>query len=95
MTMLQDDQSSHVYMNDMEPMEQTILPPSSPSPPPPPPPPVMYLPQPPPQQYIFDDKPKSTSIFELDKSMYILLLVAFMLGLFIGKNMQPIIIRAP
>ena len=90
MTMLQDDQPPHMYMNDMEPIEQPRLPPQ-PSPPPPPP---MSLP-PSLQHHIFDDKPKSTSLFELDKSMYILLLVAFILGLFIGKNMQPVIIRAP
>ena len=87
MSMLQDEQPhQHVYMDEVEPREQPLMPPPQSLPMSQPPPPIHHT--------IFESKPKSTSLFELDKSMYILLIVAFVLGLFIGKNMQPVIIRA-
>ena len=87
MSMLQDEQPHpHVYMDETEPPEQPLMPPHHTLPPMSQPPPIHHP--------IFETKPKSTSLFELDKSMYILLIVAFVLGLFIGKNMQPVIIRA-
>tara|TARA_B100001559_G_scaffold12898_1_gene11235 strand:- start:3916 stop:4185 length:270 start_codon:yes stop_codon:yes gene_type:complete len=52
---------------------------------PPPPPP------PPPQQMQYQEK---IDIFSnLDKTAYIVVFVAFILGFFMGKTMQPVILR--
>ena len=58
---------------------------------------VMY--QPPPQQPLFQFSPpnteNTTSFFDGDNKMYfIILFIAFILGFFMGKTMQPIIIRS-
>jgi hypothetical protein len=50
-------------------------------PPPPPPPPV--------QQY----QEKIDIFSNLDKTAYIVIFVAFILGFFMGKTMQPVILR--
>lgn len=58
---------------------------------------VMY--PPPPQQPLFQFSPpnveKTTSLLDGDNKMYfIILFIAFILGFFMGKTMQPIIIRS-
>jgi len=58
---------------------------------------VMY--PPPPQQPLFQFSPpnveKTTSFLDGDNKMYfIILFIAFILGFFMGKTMQPIIIRS-
>lgn len=54
----------------------------------PPPPPFMY---PPPQM---SDGPKVPDFLNsLDKVAYIVIFVAFILGFFMGKTMQPVILR--
>ena len=53
---------------------------------PPPQQPVYYAP--PPQQAVKND------IFEnIDKTGYVIIFVAFLLGFFMGKTMQPVILR--
>jgi len=40
------------------------------------------------------DEPKKTDIFgDMSKTTYIILFVAFILGFFMGKTMQPVILR--
>jgi len=52
--------------------------------PPPPPPPLIPTP-PAPSKFSFLD--------DIDKSVWIMLFVAFILGFFMGKTMQPVILR--
>ena len=54
-----------------------------------------YPPQPPPYIMSPDSVPqKSTDIFaSLDKVTYIVIFVAFILGFFMGKTLQPVILR--
>ena len=56
--------------------------------PPPPPPPMMMYAQPPP--------PVDTKLdfSNLDKNTYIVMFIAFIVGFFMGKTMQPVILRA-
>jgi hypothetical protein len=52
----------------------------------------IYLPPPPQQPYHFDKK--TQDLFgEIDKTTYIIIFVAFILGFFMGKTMQPVILR--
>lgn len=54
----------------------------------PPPPSFMYPPQ------HMTDGPKAPDFFNsLDKVAYIVIFVAFILGFFMGKTMQPVILR--
>jgi hypothetical protein len=50
---------------------------------------------PPPQHQYYDPPlPEKTDIFSnLDKSAYIIIFVSFILGFFMGKTMQPVILR--
>ena len=50
----------------------------------PPPPPPVYLPPPPPPLPSLDD----------NKNVYIALFIAFIIGFFMGKTLQPIIIKS-
>ncbi len=52
---------------------------------PPPQPPMMFMPQPAPQ--------KKDIFSEIDKTTYIVAFVVFILGFFMGKTMQPVILR--
>lgn len=61
--------------------------------------PQMMYPPPPPSQPFFQFSPpsveKPSSFFDGDNKMYfIILFIAFILGFFMGKTMQPIIIRS-
>ena len=50
--------------------------------------------QPPPQQiYPFDEGNKKDIFANMDKTAYIVIFVAFILGFFMGKTMQPVILR--
>ena len=51
----------------------------------PPPPPVMMTPPPPPE--------KPDLFASLDKTAYLIIFAAFILGFFMGKTMQPVILR--
>lgn len=54
--------------------------------------PLMYHhPAPPPMMH---HMPQQSVGFDLDKTMYIVLFIAFILGFFMGKTMQPIIVRS-
>lgn len=54
----------------------------------------MYYYQPPPPQMHTPGKPDSNDFFSsLDKTAYIIIFVAFILGFFMGKTMQPVILR--
>jgi len=51
----------------------------------------IYLPHRPPSHMNFN---RTSNIFEeLDKTAYIIIFVAFILGFFMGKTMQPVILR--
>jgi len=59
--------------------------------PPPPPPPVFPGMQ---QQWQPIDANKTNDVFSsIDKTAYIIIFVAFILGFFMGKTMQPVILR--
>lgn len=49
------------------------------------PPPPMMMPPPPP--------PKTEFLASLDKTAYLVIFAAFILGFFMGKTMQPVILR--
>jgi len=51
----------------------------------PPPPPVMMTPPPPPE--------KPDLFASLDKTAYLIIFAALILGFFMGKTMQPVILR--
>ena len=55
----------------------------------------IYLPRQPPQMQQFPQFDKKTQdLFgEIDKTTYIIIFVAFILGFFMGKTMQPVILR--
>lgn len=54
----------------------------------------MYYYQPPPPQMHVPEKPDPTDFFSsLDKTAYVIIFVAFILGFFMGKTMQPVILR--
>ena len=55
----------------------------------------IYLPHHPPSHMNFQSsRTNSSNIFEeLDKTAYIIIFVAFILGFFMGKTMQPVILR--
>lgn len=54
--------------------------------------PLMYHhPVPPPMMH---HMPQQSVGFDLDKTVYIILFIAFILGFFMGKTMQPIIVRS-
>lgn len=60
--------------------------------------PVNWMPQPPPQQPIMmmapPPEPQKKDIFaEIDKTTYIIAFAVFILGFFMGKTMQPVILR--
>jgi hypothetical protein len=61
------------------------------------PPPHHYYHQPPPdfmlQQQAQTQKAKDDIFANLDKTGYIIIFVAFLLGFFMGKTMQPVILR--
>ena len=47
-----------------------------------------------PSQFQYPDIPKKRDLFaELDKTAYIIIFIAFILGFFMGKTMQPVILR--
>jgi hypothetical protein len=54
----------------------------------PPPPPFMY-----PPQHMSDTPRVPDFLNSLDKAAYIVIFVAFILGFFMGKTMQPVILR--
>jgi len=57
----------------------------------PPPPPINYGMQ---QQWQPVDVNKTNDLFSsIDKTAYIIIFVAFILGFFMGKTMQPVILR--
>jgi|SRR5210317_651727 len=59
--------------------------------PPPPPPPMFPGTQ---QQWQPIDANKTNDVFSsIDKTAYIIIFVAFILGFFMGKTMQPVILR--
>ena len=45
------------------------------------------------QIYQFQDNNKKDIFKELDKTVYIIIFIAFILGFFMGKTMQPVILR--
>lgn len=47
----------------------------------------------PPQQQVVSQPPPIDLFGNLDKTAYILIFVTFILGFFMGKTMQPVIIR--
>lgn len=60
--------------------------------------------EPPPQQYVYVQSPqqwdqqseqftKKDIFSDLDKTAYIIIFIAFILGFFMGKTMQPVILR--
>ena len=50
--------------------------------------------QPQPQQFYDYQEPKKSDIFsDMSKTTYIIIFVAFILGFFMGKTMQPVILR--
>ena len=51
----------------------------------------VYLPQP--QPYEPSEFTKKDIFSDLDKTAYIIIFVAFILGFFMGKTMQPVILR--
>lgn len=53
--------------------------------------PMMYMPQHHPQMYM--DQPKTDFFSSLDKNIVIVAFVVFLLGFFMGKTMQPVILR--
>lgn len=53
-----------------------------------PPPPMMMMP---PHQE--PEKPKGDFLSNLDKTAYLVIFAAFILGFFMGKTMQPVILR--
>lgn len=59
----------------------------------PPPPPPMYMMHPPPPPPL---PPSDTKLdfSNLDKNTYIVMFIAFIVGFFMGKTMQPVILRA-
>jgi hypothetical protein len=54
--------------------------------------PSYYYQNPPPQQFM--QPPQHNDFFSnLDKTAYVVIFVAFILGFFMGKTMQPVILR--
>ena len=51
--------------------------------------PPMMMPPPPPEL----EKPKADFFSSLDKTAYLVIFAAFILGFFMGKTMQPVILR--
>lgn len=55
--------------------------------------------EPPPQQYMYYQPEVNNQVIkkdifsDLDKTAYIIIFVAFILGFFMGKTMQPVILR--
>lgn len=56
---------------------------------PPPEPQYVYVPQP----YEVPEITKKDIFSDLDKTAYIVIFIAFILGFFMGKTMQPVILR--
>ena len=56
---------------------------------------VYYEPPPPPQYHYIEPPPvsKPDPFAHLDKMAYIIIFIAFILGFFMGKTMQPVILR--
>jgi hypothetical protein len=55
---------------------------------------IQKQPQQQPQQPIYHMNSATKDIFtDLDKSVYVIIFVAFILGFFMGKTMQPVILR--
>ena len=53
-----------------------------------------YAPPPPPPPSPYPMQPEKIDLFSnLDKTAYIVIFVAFILGFFMGKTMQPVILR--
>ena len=52
----------------------------------------MHHPQPP-QEYVQPPPVQNDFFSHLDKTAYIIIFVAFILGFFMGKTMQPVILR--
>jgi len=53
-----------------------------------------YPPPPPPQHHPHQQYQEKVDLFtNLDKTAYIVIFVAFILGFFMGKTMQPVILR--
>lgn len=59
-------------------------------------PPQLMMEEPPPHQQVFyaprDESASNSPFPKLDKSMYLIIFVAFLLGFFMGKT-QPIVLR--
>lgn len=56
--------------------------------------PMYYYPPPPPPPMHHQYQPEKVDIFAtLDKTAYTIVFVAFILGFFMGKTMQPVILR--
>jgi len=56
--------------------------------------PMYYYPPPPPPPMHHQYQPEKVDIFAaLDKTAYTIIFVAFILGFFMGKTMQPVILR--
>ena len=55
--------------------------------------PMYYYPPPPPPPPQMQYQEKIDIFSNLDKTAYIVILVAFILGFFMGKTMQPVILR--
>jgi hypothetical protein len=47
----------------------------------------------PPPQFFYPQEPPSSIPLNLDKTAYIVIFVSFILGFFMGKTMQPVILR--
>jgi hypothetical protein len=59
-----------------------------------PPPNIQYYQTaPPPTPRVSPEPPKKSFLEDLDKNVYIIIFVAFILGFFMGKTMQPVILR--
>jgi hypothetical protein len=57
------------------------------------PPNVHYYQPAPPMPAVSSEPTKKSFLEDLDKNVYIIIFVAFILGFFMGKTMQPVILR--
>lgn len=57
-------------------------------------PPQYYMQPPPPEMYVPQQEKESFDLFKnVDKSTWIIAFAVFLLGFFMGKTMQPVILR--
>ena len=83
-------------MDTLPPIDDSIL--NDPEPPVDEPDPVtqpQYVYVQPPQQQWEDQFTKKDIFSDLDRTAYIIIFIAFILGFFMGKTMQPVILRHP